>query len=162
MRISKIVFTFLILLVLAAEGGFPSTITVDLKHKKRVSSMMRSFFIPGWGQFSNGQETKGSIVLAGAVLSGGAAYYYFRQADSRYNDYKNLGVKDSDLYNDYSNNFNNAQGASYCLAAFWLYGVLDAYFSANVPSSGSDKGTANPVKMSYKNGAVNLLYQKKF
>ncbi len=67
---------------LTLDPSRPTQLDVELAHKTGLKAGVRSWFIPGWGQFYNEQKTKG---VGFALLFGGAVAAYFI-ADSDFND----------------------------------------------------------------------------
>ena len=107
------------------------TIAFDLSKKTTKNGVVRSVIFPGWGQFFLKRTTKGYVIMAGALVSAAAAYYYNTEAAKAYDNYKTVGVSSDGSYSDYQNKFNNCQYALLSMAIFWVYGVADILLASD-------------------------------
>jgi hypothetical protein len=118
-------------LLLAANSFAAEGVDLDLAAHTPVNAAARSAVLPGWGQYFNGQATKGYIVASGFVLTAVTAYLFYDKANATYDDYEKLGVRNSSLYSDYETQSNQAMVASFFAAGIWVYGIVDAYVIGN-------------------------------
>lgn len=128
MQIIKKSLAVLAAVVLVPAMISAKTVVLDFTKKNQKNALVRSILVPSWGQFFEGNSTKGYVVLCGAALSAAAAFYYSSESDKAYDDYKRVGLMNSDQYSDYTNKSNSFTLATLSLVAFWLYGIIDAYF----------------------------------
>ncbi|MDD5259995.1 MAG: DUF5683 domain-containing protein [bacterium] len=113
------------------------------------NAALRSLMLPGWGQFFNGQPTKGYIFAGAEIVAIGAAVMMNSSANSIFNEYETQRTQT--LYNDYSSKVDTANMFVYAAAAIWVGNVIDAYFSA-------DSGTSTKTK---KSSAIKKSTKKK-
>lgn len=103
--------------------------TYNFNERTPGNAALRSLILPGWGQFFNGQQTKGYIFLGAEVIAIGAAVMQNSKANSDYSDYEDK--RTNDLYDTYSKDVDTANLFVYLAAAIWIGNIADAYFSAD-------------------------------
>ena len=103
----------------------------DFNARTPVNAALRSLILPGWGQFFNGQKTKGYILGAIALSCAGASIVTYQLALKDWDDYEKKGIPDDPLYDNYKSKVITTNFLIGVSAAAWLYAVLDAYFVAN-------------------------------
>ena len=145
-------------LILSANSIFAGPSYIDYSKKTPFNSGLRSFILPGWGQVDNKQSVKGYVVGGSAALSLIYSFSLDQQANRYYNDYQKNGVIDSSLYTDYENNLTQSKNISYLAAGIWIYGILDAYFTAknNIGRDESEKN--DKVVVNYTKSGASLSY----
>jgi len=90
---------------------------------------LKSMILPGWGQISSGETTKGWIftVLSSAAMISSA--YFIIDSDNKENKY--LSEINRDLiesrYNEYNSSFRLRNISLALYAALWVYSQLDFY-----------------------------------
>ncbi len=122
-------------------------------------ALWRSALVPGWGQFYNGQSTKGWIV-GGATyvfLIGAAATYVIGAGDRQ--DYETMSSGDFDsAYNKWESmaNINHIMNIGFYLC--YTYNLIDAIWNAK---SGSQTASlSSPVTLSLMdNGGYKVEYR---
>lgn len=67
--------------------GSVNDIEIKLSKKTRKKALLRSFFIPGWGQMYSGNSLRGSLFTTGVVVSAAAAYLTDRHYQKKRSDY---------------------------------------------------------------------------
>ena len=122
--------------------GSGDEITINLGKKTRFKALIRSLFIPGWGQTYSDNKRKGLLFTAGALTSG-ATYYFFNQEFSKkktdyeiaLDDYNQASSIDDKLRlkaiaDDFQRKAYNAEtdrnSAIAILAGVWAFNMLDA------------------------------------
>jgi hypothetical protein len=161
--IRKALWILVTLLLVFSEGycATSTSLSLDLGVHTPVNAALRSAIIPGWGQYFNGQETKGYIVVSGFVLTALTSYLFYSKANNTYDDYKAQGLKNGSLYSDYETQSNQAMIASFFAAGVWIYGVTDAYVTGK-------SFTINPytktdgIRIASKGSDMLLVYNKRF
>ena len=109
---------FLVLLmnvVLSAETDADSSSVKD-----PTAAMLRSAFVPGWGQFYNGKWLKGTVIAGveiGLITNAVVLHQYMKQAETQ---------ADRDFYWD------NRNLSLWWLGASILYSMADAYVDAHL------------------------------
>jgi hypothetical protein len=136
----KIISSLCVLLVLSGYC-YASPTAYSFSERRPVNSAVRSFILPGWGQFHNSQNTKGYFVGSFALVTLAGAYLLNDQANKTYTDYQNEGLKDGSKYDDYQTQQNEAMTVSAICAVVWIYGVVDAYIYGKVKEPESAKGS---------------------
>ena len=140
--------------------------TFDFSEKTPVNSALRSLILPGWGQFFNLQETKGYIVAGTAFVTVIGSYVLYSKANKTYEDYENLGIKNSSLYSDYETQQNQAMIVSILAVGTWIYAVADAYITANNTGYGLNGEKSmlkiDGFKIAMRNKALGVIYNKQF
>ena len=124
--LKKIISSFCVLAVLSGYCYARPT-AYSFSEPRPLNSGIRSLILPGWGQFFNGQNTKGYIVASAALVTLAGAYVLNNQANNTYTDYQNNGLKGGSLYSDYENQQTQAMTVSIICAGVWIYAVVDAY-----------------------------------
>lgn len=91
------------------------------------SCVLKSALVPGWGQFTNKQNTKGSVFLGAELLLMGTSLYFYDRSMYYYNKYL-----DSTQIDDIETNYKAAVGPrQYSLiflglgALVWGYNIFD-------------------------------------
>ena len=111
----------------------------DFYAKTPMNASLRSLLLPGWGQFFNQQKTKGYIITVGALAGLTGAILMYGKANDTYSEYEDNGIPDDSLYDDYCAQLDTSRMYGYVAAAFWTWGVIDAYLFAS-SSTTSAKG----------------------
>jgi hypothetical protein len=102
---------------------------------------VRSFALPGWGQFHNGNFWKGLIILAIETGLGGVIYAQSEKISDYWNthEYWTRNQTDpaaarrrSEYYNLYSREFDRRKSMIWLLSGVILYSTLDAYVDAHL------------------------------
>ena len=123
---------------------------------------LRSLLLPGWGQISTGQKTKGYIfmgVVAGSLGFLGYSHAAYFQAQSNYKDATDPATAMT-AYDDY-NKSNSMKNISYIvLAVAWAGNVADAYFLS--PRSSSGRQASMPLEIVPVDGGAQLAYRYEF
>ena len=119
----KRLFISILLFILfncAAAQEADTVKSVPLVVKSPRTAMLRSAFVPGWGQWYNNQKLKALIVFGGeAALIGNAVYYnQMAVSSTTYGDRK--------FYQDIRSQF------LWWLVAVHLLNILDAYVDAHL------------------------------
>ncbi|GEM_PF-1695292 len=138
--------------------------TYNFDERTPGNASLRSLILPGWGQFFNGQDTKGYIFLGAAAVAIGAAVMENSKANSAYSDYD--AKRTSDLYDTYSKDVDTANLFVYLAAAIWIGNVADAYFSADNINAIQEPESMLPNRGFYlaakDTKQVNLIYRYTF
>jgi len=123
---------------------------------------LRSLLLPGWGQISTGQKTKGYIfmgVVAGSIGFLGYSHAAFFQAQSNYQDATDPATAMT-AYDDY-NKSNSMKNISYIvLAVAWAGNVADAYFLS--PKGSPGRQASLPLEIVPVEGGAQLAYRYEF
>lgn len=160
---SKKIFSLVLCILLMPVFLSAKTVEADLTAKTQGNAIVRSILIPGWGQLFQGKKTKGYIILFGAIVSAGVAYYYYYQADKAYDKYKTIGLVSDSSYQDYVNNSNNSQYALLSLGVFWLYGIVDTYFfSSKNNQEGASLNKREGLRLAFDKRDLKLVFSKSF
>ena len=88
--------------------------------KNPTSAVLRSLFVPGWGQYYNGKKWKAAIVFAAEIGALGTAIYWDREADRAPTNEARF------LYHEYRNT------AYWVLALTIMLSMMDAYVDAQL------------------------------
>ncbi len=90
-------------------------------------ALLRSAFVPGWGQFYGGHKINGGIIIAGTVLTGATALVANSKANGFYDDaLKKQGLERSLLLDDY-NKWNDIKTYSFIgLGVVYAYNIVTA------------------------------------
>ncbi len=131
---------------------------IELTAHSPASAATRSAFIPGWGQHFNNQKAKGTVFFFVTVGALAGTVHLASKADRTYDDYKQLGVKNSSLYDDYKSEQTRAIALGSVTAVLWTIGVIDAYRHAYVPLY--SKTTSFDV--AFIDGGAEMSVRKKF
>lgn len=67
--------------------GSSNNVAVELSKKTRMKAMLRSLFIPGWGQVYSGEKFRGYLITSSVIVTAGAIFYLDRNFDKKLNDY---------------------------------------------------------------------------
>ena len=115
----KIAHTILILLFLAAPGLRAQQAKPD-SSKSPKSAMLKSFLVPGWGQFYNGKKLKGVIIAGGEIALLANAIALNQYAQSAETELDRLYYAD------------NRNLSLWWLGAVIIYSMVDAYVDAHL------------------------------
>jgi hypothetical protein len=138
-------------------GGKINYHDFDLSDHSRSSAGIRSLLVPGWGQFFNGEERKGTLLFSVTAILAVSAFSTYNNAQNSYDDYRSTGRKDSSTYNDYSSKLNLSIILTGLTAVMWGVSVHDA--TKNYQKAESNAGTTLAFNAS---GNPELVYQRKF
>lgn len=106
---------------------------IELAKHTRGNSLVRSLFVPGWGQGFNGQPVKGTVIFLTFAVATVGAIERHRQSLDTYNEYENLGIPDSSLYDDYEDERLQAMLLAGAAITIYGYAAIDAYRNAYRP-----------------------------
>jgi hypothetical protein len=147
MKIKKILSLILCSAFLFNASASACNFRVEVTKDTPTNAALRSALLPGWGQHFNEQYTKGYIVFGVFIVSAFGAFYFNAQADSKYEDYMELGLKDNSLFDDYESDYNTSRILTFTAIAAWVYAVADAYFT-------------NKARQPKKNYVFNVYHEK--
>jgi hypothetical protein len=127
------------------------------------SSALKNIFVPGWGQISNGNSTKGYLLTTASSINLAAMIYFIFDTKKKENEYlkeinKNLMQPKFDSFNK-SYKIRNTLIASYII--IWLYSQLDLHLLGNGAENISDSG-ANEITYSPTNQEFLLSWRIPF
>ncbi len=112
----------------------------ELTNHTPGNALFRSALIPGWGQAFNGESTKGAVIFSVFAAATAGSIFLYDSAKDKYDDYKDVGEKDSSKYDDYE----NLRTQSYLLGGvavgLWIFGMADAYRHAYSPLWSKNSG----------------------
>ncbi|MCK5534961.1 hypothetical protein KAI68_07585 [bacterium] len=132
---STVIISFLLLPAKAfAQDKWKTQEGFDFYAKTPINASLRSLLLPGWGQFFNQQKTKGYIITTTALAGITAAVFMYSKANNTYSEYedrRDRGLIDDDLYDEYSEQLDTSRICGYVTAAVWTWGVIDAYLFAS-------------------------------
>ncbi len=122
--------------------GIANDIDIKLSRKTRQKALLRSFFIPGWGQMYSGSSFRGSLFTTGVVVSAVVVYLTDKRYQKKRSDYDiALGeYYDAQSIEDrirLKSNLNEKQKTAYDAetdrrtafvigAAIWAFNIVDA------------------------------------
>lgn len=136
----------------------------NLNEYSPSNAVIRSCIYPGWGQYFNGQKTKAYII--GSLFGASLIYtcLMYTKSNNTYDDYDNLGIKNSSLYSDYEAQSNQARDASYVAVGLWIYSVLDALIKSNNVIAANNEALIKKenIKLACEKDNIKLVYQRKF
>jgi len=153
--LKKIVSSFCALVVFSGFC-YAGPTAYNFGQPRPVNAGLRSLILPGWGQFFNGQKTKGYIVASAALVTLVGAYLLNNQANNTYTDYQNQGLKNGPTYSDYQNQQGQAEIVSFVCVGVWIYGVVDAYFNGKPSEPRAQSSTFFSVACSNKKSGLCL------
>lgn len=153
---------------LAAYGGAAGVTAVAAAtgEKDWVSPAWRSAILPGWGQFYNGEDTKGLIIggvtwgLFGGVIG---TYMIGTGAENAYMDVGKDGKAhpqtDFDTpYSQWEQMANLNHMLYYAFGVAWTYGIIDAIWNAKPPQRVGEVETPLTFGMT-DHGGVRMDYK---
>lgn len=114
------------------DAGEKRELELDLSNPTPVNAALRSLFIPGWGQYFNGQKAKGASLLLATAASLTGTIVLRSRAQHTLADYHAKGLPNDPLYDKYEKQHQQSvilQGAA---VGFWLFSIVDAYLQARV------------------------------
>ena len=105
----------------------------ELEAQPINTNIVKSALVPGWGQFSTGFNTKGTVILGAELVMMGTSLYFYDKAMYNYRLYKQATqVEDIERY------YKDAQSPyqyTYILLGFasivWVYNIFDVIQSTN-------------------------------
>ncbi len=120
---------------------------------------IKSAMVPGWGQYANHQTGKAYVISTAFFASVGSAYILHQVAEEKYDDYKDKGLTDDELYDDYETYYNGALIAGGIAVLVWLYGITDAYVFAKDEIKRIEEYS---WQLQFDHKQIRLAYKKKF
>lgn len=125
-----IVFTLVASLIMLSSSIYAQQKqSYDFNAKTPVNAALRSLILPGWGQFFNGQKTKGYILGAVALGCAVGSVVTYQLALKDWDDYEKKGIPDDPLYDSYKGKVITTNVLIGVSAAAWIYAVVDAYLA---------------------------------
>lgn len=97
--------------------------------KSITEAALKNIFIPGWGQLTAGNKSKGYIMGGGSIALLGSMIYSIVNTNSKYNDYiteTNVNLIEG-KYQSYNNSYKVRNLLIFSYAALWVYSQLDLY-----------------------------------
>jgi len=96
----------------------------------RDLSYVKSMILPGWGQVSKSEFTKGWIMISSGIASLGAVLYYSIQTNKTERDYlSEINIhKISEKYSAYNDNYRCRNIAIAAYISIWIFSQLDLIF----------------------------------
>ncbi len=113
-----------------SRAGMTKKKKVYLKDYTPMNAAMRSAVFPGWGQYANHQEGKAYFISAAEVILISSALILDDIARDKYDEYRDKGIKDDDLFEDYETYHQASVVAGGVAASIWVYSIFEAYFFA--------------------------------
>jgi hypothetical protein len=122
--------------------GSSNNIAIELSKKSRAKAMLRSIFIPGWGQVYSGNRSRGYLFTGGTIAAAATVYYLDRRFDKKKTDFdiarsnyeSATGIEDrialkgvlDERQRDAYNAETDRNTVFVVGAALWGYNILDA------------------------------------
>lgn len=129
--------------------------TLNVRKFSPTGALMRSAFVPGWGQFYNRKYIKGSIITAGESYLIASIYTYWKEADRHRHNFEhsdNLAFKASE-FTQYTNARDSRNLRFWILAGAIFYSMFDAYVDAQLADfNQSDKAYQVYVAPAHNDG----------
>ena len=122
-RKGRCIFLLLVFLVVSnarAQDGADTTRAAMPEEKSPTVAVLRSAFVPGWGQWYNGQKLKAALVLGVELGLVGEIVYYHRLVVKSSSDWER------EFYEDWRSRF------LWWLLAAHIVNMLDAYVDAHL------------------------------
>jgi tetratricopeptide (TPR) repeat protein len=117
---------------------YPSNLDTEHAGGSPWGAMLRSMVLPGWGQFYNGQSTKGKLVCAVTLGLLAATAVTYIETDSAIAHYRSLGPSSSQ--SDFDSSYNTAYDYAVandilgvCFYSAYAWNVFDAATHAVPP-----------------------------
>ncbi|RLD18985.1 MAG: hypothetical protein DRI36_00055 [Caldiserica bacterium] len=123
-------FSIVLTFILTGSLLFSGNLSLKLGRETPGGSALKSFILPGWGQFANGEKKKGYLFGGMTATFLTLSYYFHQQADKKYEEYEKRGLKNDPLYDEYKSYFNTGNFFLYTAIIVWGYNVYDAYRNA--------------------------------
>lgn len=160
-------FLVILAVLLAVPGSLLARpVAIDMSEPTPVNASVRSLILPGWGQYFNGDTKKMYIIGGGAIVAAVASYLMYARADNTYNDYEKRGIKEDSLYSDYKSQSNQAATVSYIAAGIWVYGIVDAWVSAEKNSESEaieeSRYLNDGFRMASRGNDISVVFRKTF
>lgn len=102
-------------------------IEINLREHNGISAAVRSFLLPGWGQYYNEQKQKAYIFFGTTIIPLCTGWYFYNDAEQTYKKYEEKGLKNDPLYEEYEKKFITANIFFVISMISWGYGIIDAY-----------------------------------
>ena len=147
------IFLSLLLLVFSLQFCFAEdidksvTVTEPEKSLRQISpvgTMVRSTFIPGWGQIHSRNYFRASLILLGISSSAVGAYFAHQSFTTEYNNYALTASFDPDdtdtvlaSYDKANQKYKLRMFFIYSGIGLWAYSIIDSYVSANFYNANS-------------------------
>lgn len=149
MRIFLLVLIFLLSLQFCFAQDSDNNIKVveseeSIRLISPIGTMVRSTFIPGWGQIHSRNYFRASLILLGISSSAVGAYFAHQSFTTEYDNYSLTASFDPDDTETVLASYDNAN-QKYKLRMFfiytgiglWAYSIIDSYVSANFYNANS-------------------------
>ncbi len=109
-----------------------------------IGTMVRSTFIPGWGQIHSRNYFRASLILLGISSSAVGAYFAHQSFTTEYNNYALTASFDPDdtetvlaSYDKANQRYKLRMFFIYTGIGLWAYSIIDSYVSANFYNANS-------------------------
>lgn len=109
-----------------------------------TGTMVRSAFIPGWGQYHCRNYVRGGLVQIGIVSSVVGAYFAHQSFSSHYDNYILTASNEPDdsftvfeSYDAANQKYKLQMFFIYSGIGFWVYSIIDSYVSSNFYNANS-------------------------
>ena len=109
-----------------------------------IGTMVRSTFIPGWGQIHSRNYFRASLILLGISSSAVGAYFAHQSFTTEYNNYELTASFDPDdtdtvlaSYDKANQKYKLRMFFIYTGIGLWAYSIIDSYVSANFYNANS-------------------------
>lgn len=149
MRIFLPLLFFLLSLQFCVADDIENMVTVtepeqSIRLISPIGTMVRSTFVPGWGQIHSRNYFRASLILLGVSSSVVGAYFAHQAFASEYNNYvltASYQPEDSDTvlasYDEANQKYKLKMFFIYAGIGIWAYSIIDSYVSANFYNANS-------------------------
>lgn len=144
------IFLFVLILLLSLQFCFAEDIDNSIKVAEAeesirqispIGTMIRSTFIPGWGQIHSRNYFRASLILLGISSSAVGAYFAHQSFTTEYNNYELTAILDPDdaetSYDKANQRYKLRMFFIYTGIGLWAYSIIDSYVSANFYNANS-------------------------
>ena len=142
-----LIFLFSLQFCFADDIEDSTTVTESEKTIRLISpigTMVRSTFVPGWGQIHSRNYFRASLILLGIGSSAVGAYFAHQAFASEYNNYVLTASFEPDdsftvfeSYDKANQKYKLKMFFIYAGVGMWAYSIIDSYVSANFYNANS-------------------------
>ncbi|MCG9127082.1 hypothetical protein JT359_05705 [Candidatus Poribacteria bacterium] len=144
---------FILILLLSIQLSYANEVNLEqtLNESEKsvrlispVGTMVRSAFVPGWGQYHSRNYFRGGLVQLGIVSSVVGAYLAHQSFSSHYDTYVLTASNEPDdsftvleSYDTANQKYKLQMFFIYSGIGFWVYSIIDSYVSSNFYNANS-------------------------
>ncbi|MFN3967046.1 MAG: DUF5683 domain-containing protein [Endomicrobiia bacterium] len=138
---------------------YAQSVELNLSAKTPTNSAIHSAIFPGWGQYFNGQKTKGYVLMGSEIVTLTSTILLYNHAEETYKKYEEKGLRNDPLYDEYSKQMDYVYVGIAISVGIWLYSIVDAYLVCDKQLKGQTVSIFRNIEFTVSRNKAKLEYK---